>query len=234
VKILAIESSSVTCAAALCEEETLLAQTFQNSGLTHSRTLMPMLESLLRNSGQSIEDVALVAVAAGPGSFTGLRIGISAAKGLAWARALPCAACSTLEAAAWSLAHTGEELCVVMDARRGQVYNARFAADGTALRRLSPDRAIAMDALAEELKACRRPPLLLGDGAVMCRDALRRYEVETTLAPPHLRYPAAWGVARCALELARRGALTDAAGLVPQYHRLSQAERERLASHNAN
>ena len=157
MKILALESSAVACSAALCEDEKLIAQSYQNNGLTHSVTLMPMTSSLLSGCGVSLEQVDLIAVAAGPGSFTGLRIGVAAAKGLAWPGKTPCAACSTLESMAWPLAHTGLEICPVMDARRHQVYNARFASDGMRLTRLCPDRAIALEDLAEELKKSGNP-----------------------------------------------------------------------------
>ena len=228
MKILALESSAVACSAALCEDEKLIAQSYQNNGLTHSVTLMPMTAALLSGCGLTLEDVDLIAVAAGPGSFTGLRIGVAAAKGLAWPGNKPCAACSTLESMAWGLAHTGLEICAVMDARRQQVYNARFRGVGDGLERLAPDRAIGLDALAEELKKSGKPQILVGDGAVLCYTALRDQGLDLRLAPPHLRQQSAWGVARCALELARRGQLTDAAALAPAYHRLSQAERERL------
>lgn len=170
-----------------------------------------------------------MAVAAGPGSFTGLRIGVSAAKGLAWPDEKPCAACSTLESMAWCLAHTGMELCAVMDARRNQVYNARFRSTGDGLLRLCPDRAVALAELAEELKTSGKPQILVGDGAVLCYTTLKESGLDVRLAPPHLRFQSAWGVARCALEQVRTGRLTDAASLSPDYHRLSQAERERLA-----
>ena len=233
MKILALESSAAACSAALCEDETLIAQFFQKSGLTHSVTLLPMADDLLRRCGW--------AGAGGPhrrgrraGSFTGLRIGVSAAKGLAWPGNKPCAACSTLESMAWSLAHTGMEICPVMDARRRQVYNARFLGTGEGLERLAPDRAIALEELAAELKKSGKPQILVGDGAVLCYTALRDLGLDVRLAPPHLRQQSAWGVARCALELARRGELTDAAGLTPSYHRLSQAERERLEKEQNN
>ncbi|MCC8122571.1 MAG: tRNA (adenosine(37)-N6)-threonylcarbamoyltransferase complex dimerization subunit type 1 TsaB [Oscillospiraceae bacterium] len=227
MRILAIDTSSVTCSAALCEDETLLAQSFQNSGLTHSQTLMPILEDMLKHCAQRLDTVDLMAVAAGPGSFTGLRIGVSALKGLAWAEGKPCVACSTLESIAWQLAHCKGEICAVLDARRAQVYAARFYADGTGIKRLTPDRAIAMEALAAELRQENAMPLLAGDGAVMCETALRGCGLDVTIAPPHLRYATAWGVARCALALAHAGRLTDAHTLAPVYHRLSQAERER-------
>ena len=229
MKILALESSAVAASAALCEDERLIAQTFQHSGLTHSRTLLPMAAELLERCGTPLGEVDLIAVAAGPGSFTGLRIGVSTAKGLAWPEDKPCAWVSTLEAMAWSLVHTGLTIVPVMDARRGQVYNALFDSDGEGLQRLSPDRAIGAEKLAEELAALKKPMVLVGDGAQLCLPLFRERGLPVRLAPPHLLMHSAWGVARGALKLARRGELTDAAGLVPEYHRLSQAERERLA-----
>ena len=98
MKILALESSATAASVALCQEEKLVAQSFQHTGLTHSQTLLPMAEQLLKGTGTALSEINLLAVAAGPGSFTGLRIGVAAAKGLAWAGDLPCVACSTLEA----------------------------------------------------------------------------------------------------------------------------------------
>ena len=138
MKILALESSAVAASAALCEDEMLLGQTYLHTGLTHSQTLLPMAAGLLEQCGLKPQDLDLIAVAAGPGSFTGLRIGVAAAKGLAWAAELPCAGCSTLEAMAWSLAGFQGEVCAAMDARRHQVYNARFQVNGTAPHRLTP------------------------------------------------------------------------------------------------
>ena len=136
MKILALESSAVACSVCLWEDGRLLAQSFQNSGLTHSRTLMSLCGDLLKNGGYTLDEVDVVAVAAGPGSFTGLRIGVAAAKGLAWAGDKLCAGVSTLEAMAWPLAHLeGADLCAVMDARRQQVYNALFEVRGGALLR---------------------------------------------------------------------------------------------------
>ena len=228
MKILALESSAVAASAALTEDETLLAQSFQNSGLTHSRTLMPLCEDLLKNMELSLDDVDLVAVAAGPGSFTGLRIGVSAAKGLAWAGEKPCCGVSTLEAMAWTVAHMGGEICPVMDARRKQVYNARFEVrDGVPVR-LTEDRAISLDELCEEIKQNgAKPQILIGDGLQISRAAFEEKGLQIILPPPHLRLQSAWGVARGALELARAGKTVSAAELNAEYHRLSQAERER-------
>lgn len=229
MKILALESSAVACSVCLTEDEHLIAQSFENSGLTHSVTLLPMAEALLKHCGTRLEDVDVFAVAAGPGSFTGLRIGVSECKGLAWALDKPCAKVSTLEAMAWNLVMFPGELCCVMDARRSQVYNARFRAGGEAPLRLCPDRAVGLEELGEELKNGGEPQILVGDGAQLCYNHFMNMGLPVRLAPPNLRWQSAWGVARGALEQARQGKLITAGELTPDYHRLSQAERERLA-----
>lgn len=234
MKILALESSAVAASVALCEDEALIAQSFQNSGLTHSQTLLPMAQSLLTGCGLTPKDLDLIAVAAGPGSFTGLRIGVAAAKGLAWAAELPCAGCSTLESMAWSLAGFSGEVCAAMDARRHQVYNARFRVDGQRPHRLTPDRAIALEDLVQELAGTQTTQLVVGDGAQLCYEALTAAGIPARLAPPNLRLQSAWGVARMALELARTGQTVPVHQLTPVYHRLSQAERERLAREQAS
>lgn len=229
MKILALETSAKSVSAAVTDGGVVRAYTYQNTGLTHSRTLMPLVDAMLRESEQSLADMDLLAVAAGPGSFTGLRIGVSALKGLAWAADKPCCGVSTLEAMAQNLRHMDGLIVCSMDARRNQVYNARFRSTGDGLLRLCPDRAVALAELAEELKTSGKPQILVGDGAVLCYTTLKESGLDVRLAPPHLRFQSAWGVARCALEQVRTGRLTDAASLSPDYHRLSQAERERLA-----
>ena len=199
MKILALESSATAASVALCEDETLLAQAFLHTGLTHSQTLLPMARDLLKACGLTPAQVDLIAVAAGPGSFTGLRIGVATAKGLAWAAEKPCAGCSTLASMAWNLAGFSGQVCVAMDARRHQIYNARFQVDGTQL----------------------------------CYDALTAAGIPAKLAPPNLRLQSAWGVAREGLALAQAGQTYPPDQLVPAYHRLSQAERERLAREKA-
>lgn len=228
--ILALESSATACSAALCRDGELVAQSYQNSGLTHSRTLLPMVRDMLKNSQLTLEQVDVIAVAAGPGSFTGLRIGVATAKGLAWPGDKDCAPCSTLESMAWPLAHMAGSLIIcAMDARRKQVYNALFLATGTGLERLTPDRAISLEELGAELKNCENSKIVVGDGAKLCYNTLTEEGIPMALAPKHLRMQSAWGVARAAEELAARGGLVKGGALVPQYHRLSQAERERLA-----
>lgn len=233
MRILSIETSAKACSAAVTEDGALLASAFQCSGLTHSRTLMPMVEGMLKNADLSLAACDAVAVAVGPGSFTGIRIGVAAAKGLAWAAELPCAGCSTLEAMAWSLAGFQGEVCAAMDARRHQVYNARFQVNGTAPHRLTPDRAIALADLVKELEGTSVTQIVVGDGAQLCYDALTAAGIPAVLAPPNLRMQSAWGVARMGLELARTGQTVSPGELVPIYHRLSQAERERLEREEA-
>ncbi|NCB62781.1 MAG: tRNA (adenosine(37)-N6)-threonylcarbamoyltransferase complex dimerization subunit type 1 TsaB [Clostridia bacterium] len=234
MKFLALESSATAASVAVTEDEVLIAQSFQQTGLTHSRTLIPMAEDLLKNCGMTLEQIDCIAVAAGPGSFTGLRIGVAAAKGLAWPGDKPCAGVSTLEAMAWPLAFWDGDVCAVMDARRSQVYNARFEMRDGAPLRLCEDRAVSIEALAEELKGRKKEQILVGDGAKLCYNELMKFGLSVRTAPPHLMLQSAWGVARAAVELQKRGELTTASGLAPVYHRLSQAERERLQKINTN
>lgn len=222
--ILALESSAKAASVALMEDENLIAQYSQCSGLTHSRTLLPMLEDMLKNTEKKIADVDLIAVAHGPGSFTGIRIGVSTVKGLAWAAQKSCVGVSTLEAMAWHGASSGGLICPVMDARRSQVYNALFEIDDDARpKRLTEDRAIALSELEQELRADGREPLLVGDGAKLTYDYLTQAGLACRIAPANLVYQSAWGVGMAALDK-KPGNADD---LLPVYLRLSQAERER-------
>ena len=230
MRILAIDTATEACSAALWGEEGLIAQSFQNSGLTHSRTLLPMVRDLLNNCGTGLEQVDVIAVAVGPGSFTGLRIGVSTAKGLAWAEDKDCAPCSTLESMAWPLAFFRDAVIVcAMDARRKQVYNALFQADGERLIRLAPDRAISLEELASLMRDMPEEKLVVGDGAALCADYLSTAGIPCRMADEHHRMQSAVGVALCAEEMAARGETVTAQQLEPVYLRLSQAERERLS-----
>ena len=221
--ILALESSATACSAALTRDGELVAQNWQNSGLTHSRTLLPMAEDMLKNAELSLDKVDLFAVAHGPGSFTGIRIGVSTVKGLAWAADKPCVGVSTLEAMAWHGLAAGGLVCPVMDARRSQVYNALFQVENGKPVRLCEDRPIALSQLAEELQALNAPVFLVGDGAELAEKYLREQAIPCTVAPENLRWQSAWGVAMAAMDKTPGNA--DA--LLPVYLRLSQAERER-------
>lgn len=223
MKILAIESSAKAASVALCDDRTLLAQYFQNSGLTHSRTLLKMAEDMLKNIGIKVHELDLVAVASGPGSFTGIRIGVSAAIGLAWGADKPVCGVSTLEAMAHHIDDSGLIICPVMDARRNQVYNALFEYKDGSIVRLSPDRALSVNELITEAESGGKPYMLLGDGAQMCYNAFLERDIPCRLAPPLLRLQTAWGVA-CASLGAPKVSPND---LKPNYLRVSQAERER-------
>ncbi len=223
MKILCLETSAKAVSTAVVENGTPLAYAYQCTGLTHSRTLMPMVEDMLRNTELSLDDIDALAVAAGPGSFTGLRIGVSALKGLAWAAELPCFGISTLEAMAHNLSHMDALLICAMDARRNQIYNALFEAKNGTLTRLCPDRAIGLNELCEELQSDTRKKIVLGDGGKLCCEALQRAGIECSLAPSALLHQNAIGVGLAA------GALSPVSvhELLPVYLRVSQAERER-------
>ena len=150
--LLAFETSAKAASVALFDDRKLLGEQYQNTGLTHSQTLMVMAEDLLKQCGKTVADITAVAVAEGPGSFTGVRIGVAAAKGFAWGGQLPCYGVSTLEAMAESLGIYEGYVCPCMDARRSQVYNALFRAENGKLTRITEDRAIALKDLKEELK----------------------------------------------------------------------------------
>lgn len=231
MKLLALESSARAASCAVWAEGEMLASSWQAAGLTHSRTLLPMAEDLLKNSGLTLQDMDAVAVAAGPGSFTGLRIGAAAAKGLAWALDKPCLPVSTLEAMAWPLAHLEGIVVCAMDARRQQIYNAVFRAQAGELTRLRPDRALSLEEAAGDLARLEGPLTVVGDGAGLCFDFLTAQGIPCRLAPPHLRWQSAAGVAMAAQRLWPAGAVS-AQALAPVYLRLSQAERERLEREN--
>lgn len=225
--ILALESSAKAASAALARDGALLDMAFRNNGLTHSCTLLPMAEEVLARCGLTLRDVDAVAVARGPGSFTGIRIGVSTAKGLCWGAEKPAVGVSTLEAMAWNAvgaAPADSLVCCAMDARRNQVYNALFAVDGGAPRRLTPDRAVGLPELAQELKDTEKTIFVLGDGGDLCYTYLKERSLPAILAPEDVRLQNAWGVCRAA----EGKPAENAAALLPTYLRLSQAERERL------
>lgn len=229
MKILALETSAKSVSAAVVENGAVLCSAYQNTGLTHSRTLMPLVDGMLRAADLQMSDMELIAVAQGPGSFTGLRIGVSAAKGLAWTLDVPCCGVSTLLAMAQNLRHTEATVICAMDARRSQVYNALFRAKDGVLERLCDDRAIGLAELAEELKNDDSLKFVVGDGAKLCYTYLQQQGIACRMAPAALVMQNAVGVGLAAEELAAEGKTVSAHELVPVYLRLSQAERERLA-----
>ena len=225
--ILAFETSAKAASVALLEDGKLLGESYQNTGLTHSQTLMVMAEDLLSQCGKTVADVTAAAVAAGPGSFTGVRIGVAAAKGFAWGREIPCYGVSTLEAMALSLGVYQGYVCPCMDARRSQVYNALFYVNQGVPERVSEDRAISLAELGTELKSLKEPIFLVGDGSNLCYNTLLESVPNLVLPPEHRMHQRASGVALAARKQVEVGDPGDANALTPNYLRLSQAERER-------
>lgn len=230
--ILGIESTAKAASAALVRDGVLIGQYFQCSGLTHSATLLPMAEQLLSSTGTDKAELDAVAVAKGPGSFTGVRIGVAAVKGLCWALEKPAIGVSTLEAMAWNGVSRGEGalVCCCMDARRSQVYNALFTIKDGRPERLVPDRAVSLETLAGDLAQKGAVPFLVGDGAALVQEYLSDRAMSSTLAVGPLLHQSAWGVCMAAMDKQPE----SAGALLPVYLRLSQAERERQARMNKN
>ena len=227
MKILAIDTTAKTATAALTEDEKLIGLTILNTPNTHSVTLLPAIEGLLNGASVTAGDIDLFVCSAGPGSFTGVRIGTSTVKGLAYAQNKTCIGISALEALAENITADNCVICPVMDARRGQLYNALFLCEGGKLTRLCEDRLISVFDLEEELKKYTDKKIYLcGDGYDIAKGAFEAVKTEDT--PTILQYQSAYSVALCALEAAERKLLTTDVELSPIYLRASQAERERL------
>lgn len=222
MKILALDSSAVSASCAVTDSGKLIAQSFINVGLTHSQTLMPLIENTLKSVGAGVADMDLIAVSAGPGSFTGVRIGVATVKGLAFTNNIKCAGVSTLAAIALTAQINNGVVCAVMDARCRQVYNALFRFESGKPIRLCEDRAISIAELENELAAMDENVILAGDGAVICKNSMT-YD-KLVLAPENVRMQSAYGVAAAAESMTE--AYTEAKELQPIYLRLPQAERE--------
>lgn len=227
MKILGVESSATSASAAVYSDGRILAVDFSNTGLTHSQTLLPMVDSVLKTSGVDISDVDYLAVSNGPGSFTGVRIGVSLVKGLADPLGKKCLGLSTLEVIAKPLENTGVYAVAVMDARCNQVYTAQFdCSDG--FNRKTPDEALSISDLAEQLKNVNGKIMLIGDGALICYNKIKAELPDILIAPLNIRYQSASSVVTVAAEMleADLDIALDSADLLPNYLRLSQAERE--------
>ena len=213
--ILSVDSSAVTASVALTDNEKIIRNEFVNSGLTHSETLLPMVKRVME--GISFSQIDTIAITAGPGSFTGVRIGVAMVKGLAFSHNIPCCSISTLEA----IAHNFDNgiICAVMDARRMQFYNAIFRVIEGSVERLTPDRAISIDDLREELRQYTEV-IIAGDGARLCFDSIELPQCK--LADEDKIYQNAVGVSKAV----KNKKLISPEMLVPVYLRQSQAERE--------
>lgn len=215
--ILAIEASAVTASAALGDGERIIRSEFANTGLTHSETLLPMIKRVMGDTPYSALEA--IAVTNGPGSFTGVRIGVATAKGLAFAGDTPCIPVSTTEAIAYNFTETDCTVCAVMDARRMQFYNALFRVKDGTVTRLTPDRAISLEELRKELAAYENA-VIAGDGAVLCAENLGL--AHCRLAEEEKRYQNATAILKAAAQKEK----IPPARLVPTYLRMPQAERE--------
>ena len=228
MKILAIDTSAKSASVAVTDGGEIKGEFFINTMLTHSETLMPMVDAVLKSTRITLGEIDCFAVNTGPGSFTGLRIGIAAVKGLAFAGNKPCAAVSTLESMAFNLSAPDTVVCAVMDARCNQVYNALFDVSGEKPQRLCEDRALTIDELAEQLKRIQKKIVLIGDGAQLCYSRMSG-ELPVELAAENIRFQRASSTAFAAELTAAEGKTVSGSELMPQYLRLPQAQRELIA-----
>ena len=226
MKILAVDTSATAASVAVAEENKLIGEFSINTALTHSQTLMPMVDELLKNTGLSVNDIDAVAVNAGPGSFTGVRIGVAAVMGIAFPKNLPCVSVSTLESMAYNMLGNDCIVCSVMDARCSQVYNALFRVKGCTVTRMTDDRALSLTDLKNELQNINEKVVLVGDGAVLCSKFLGEELENIMLAPFNNRIQTASSVAYAAFEKINNGETVKADELMPVYLRLPQAQRE--------
>ncbi|MGN1194056.1 MAG: tRNA (adenosine(37)-N6)-threonylcarbamoyltransferase complex dimerization subunit type 1 TsaB [Acutalibacteraceae bacterium] len=222
MKILAVDTSAVCASVAITEGEKIISLCQTNAGLTHSRTLLPMIDAALKNSETDLDSIDFFSVSTGPGSFTGIRIGIAAVKGLCDAKDKRCLPVSTLEGLAFNLLGQNVIACCVMDARCKQVYTALFDIEGENITRLCQDKAVSIEELGKELDKYNKKIVFVGDGAEICYNSLG-YE----LAPPVLRFQNAASVAFAAKrQFEKDEKSVSSAEVMPVYLRLPQAERE--------
>lgn len=224
MKILAIDSSAKSASVALTDENHLISECFVNTTLTHSRTLMPMIDNTLKQSDTDFSEIDAFCVSAGPGSFTGIRIGVAAIKGLALAQDKPCAGISTLEAMAYNFTDENCIVCSAMDARCNQVYNAIFRIENGIVSRLCDDRALSINELLKEIESFNETVYFVGDGAEICFNSFENKPENVRLSSESRRFQRAYGVALAAIE--HSDEFQDSALLAPVYLRLPQAERE--------
>lgn len=228
MQILGIESSARAAGAAVLRDGTVLSEAYLNAGLTHSQTLLTLVDHCLRQADLRLSDLDAFAVAKGPGSFTGIRIGVSAVKGFCFPASKPVYGVSTLEAMAYGAAVPGYLVCPVMDARCGQVYTAGFLAAAEGLRRVFDDAPMKLEELLALLQTQEKTPLLVGDGADLTAAFLQEHGADFAVFPEIYKFQHASAVAFAAYKRYNNGDPgEDAEKLVPSYLRLSQAERER-------
>lgn len=228
MKILGLDSTAGPASVALLEDGKILGEFFIHTKLTHSVTLMPMCRALLENTNTKMEEIDAFAIAAGPGSFTGVRIGVAAVKGMAQALDKPCVSVSALEAMAQNLKGTDCTVCAVMDARCSQFYNALFESKNGVICRLTEDRALSSEELAAELLQKKGRIILTGDGSDIAMRLMAQSVPNLEPAQEQIKYQRASGVCLAAAGKYQNGQTLTAAELMPVYLRLPQAQRELL------
>ena len=229
--IFGLDTAGRTLSVALMQDGRLLYESFLDGGLTHSETLMGLVDTAFKATGLTPAGVEVWGVCSGPGSFTGLRIGLAAVKGLAFVTGAACAPVSTLEALAQGCpGGEGTVLCA-LDARRGEVYWAAFDLSA-GHERLSPDAAGSVASLADFIKNCKKPLFFVGDGAKLCYNEYGQTPGVQAVASALGRGRGA-GVCLAAERMHAAGLCVAPEALVPSYHRLSQAERERAEREKA-
>ena len=229
MKILSLDASANSASVCIYDatEDKIIGDFYINTKLTHSQTLVPMIDALLNSAKLSLSDIDFFAVNTGPGSFTGIRIGVSVIKGMAMALSKPCVSVSTLHSMAYNFIDSEDVvICACMDARRNQVYNALFSVNNGVVSRICDDRAISVEDLFSELATIDKTIVLVGDGAELCYR--QKGDCDVTLSVASKRYQRASSVALAAVELINKDETLSAATLMPTYLRPSQAERERL------
>ena len=256
MKILAIDGSGMAASVAVLTEDCVLAEYTMNYKKTHSQTLLPMISELMNSLGTEVGEMDYIAVSNGPGSFTGLRICVATAKGLGLATGLPLVGVKTLEGLAYNFEGTDCLICPMMDARRNQVYTGIYSFENTDARKneaaaddskkseaandlgkpgyrlnvIEDQQAVAIEEILEKVNALGKKVIFLGDGVPVQKKIIEELiKVEYSLAPAHRLYQSASSLGRCALSYIREGRTCGAAELLPEYLRLSQAEREKLA-----
>ncbi|MGN0485315.1 MAG: tRNA (adenosine(37)-N6)-threonylcarbamoyltransferase complex dimerization subunit type 1 TsaB [Lachnospiraceae bacterium] len=234
MKILGIDSSGLVASVAVVEEENLLAEYTVNYKKTHSQTLLPMLEEITKMIELDLESIDAIAVAGGPGSFTGLRIGAATAKGIGLALDKPLIHIPTVDGIAYNLYGSKNLICPLMDARRNQTYTGLYRFEGDAMQNVLTQCAVGIDEIIEKVNQIGEPTTFLGDGVSVFRTYISEHcTVSYTFAPPHLNKQRASAVAALGLLYYKEGKTETAAAFRPDYLRLSQAERERLEREKA-
>ncbi len=234
MKILAIDSSGLVASVAIITEEKLLAEFTVNNKKTHSQTLLPMLDEVVKIAELELKDIDAIAVAGGPGSFTGLRIGSSTAKGLGLALNKPIISIPTVDALAYNLYGTDRLICPIMDARRNQVYTGIYEFKKNEFNVVVPQKAVGIGEIAEELNRMGREVIFLGDGVEVQEEKLREImTVHCSFAPIHLSKQRAAAVGALGILYYKKGLAESADTHEPVYLRLSQAERELMEKEKA-